>query len=201
MENKSIHSRSEQFRDYLIGERIVWHNTPDIEGQYIVCKPPLEHYNIFYRGDIVIQSLPHFIWLVSVLHHLNNFNLDKLRELTKVMNETLVKRHDYNEQCIDNIADAVIHGERPKGRKRSIFFHPLSVLTPTEKMSISRREVKLHTDSIEEAIYNLHYDKKKVTQSDISRWLGCSRETVNRRITQELKDLVSELNLALKKKY
>ena len=105
------------------------------------------------------------------------------------------------QEMIDDVFNT--GGEPPINKIRKVIFKDYSGLTPNEKMSIVGKLVGRSSRVDEEAIYqcmlDLNHDGKKITWSRIAGLLDCSTRTIQRKLTQQLKDEKQILNMEYEK--
>jgi len=101
------------------------------------------------------------------------------------------------QEMIDDVFNT--GGEPPINKIRKVIFKDYSGLTPSEKMSIVGKLVGRSSRVDEEAIYqcmlDLNHDGKNITWSKIAGLLDCSTRTIQRKLTQQLKDEKQTLNM------
>jgi hypothetical protein len=105
------------------------------------------------------------------------------------------------QEMISNVF--VIGGEPPVNKIRKIIFKDYSGLTPNEKMSIVGKLIGRSSVIDEEAIYqcmlDLNHYGKNITWSKVAGLLNCSTRTIQRKLTQQLKDEKQILNMEYEK--
>jgi len=105
------------------------------------------------------------------------------------------------QEMIDDVFNT--GGEPPINKIRKVIFKDYSGLTPNEKMSIVGKLVGRSSRVDEEAIYqcmlDLNHDGEKITWSRIAALLDCSTRTIQRKLTQHLKDEKQILNMEYEK--
>ena len=102
------------------------------------------------------------------------------------------------------IDDVFENGSKPPvNKKRKIIFKPWTPLTPEDKMRIVGELIGRSRRIDEEAIYqcmlDLNHDGESITWSKIARLLDCSTRTIQRKLTQQLKDEKQTLNMEYEK--
>jgi len=166
-----------------------------------------EYYQLF-RSAAKINTFKSLKWHLLVLWYLNP-------QLTPDNFQTLVDQITHKPNGFvtfdikPHILETIVHDiymtdlEFPvKNRARKIIFNWDCGLTKKEKLSICGQIIgkakKVTPDDIYDVMLQIHDSDKKITSKLISETLGCSRKTVTRSLTEELKREKILLNNQLK---
>jgi hypothetical protein len=164
-----------------------------------------ECYHLF-RSKAKITTYKSLKWHMLVLYYLN----EEPQNLSNVFRFIANKENGFvtffisNQKLEDMIEDVLqTGGDAPVNKIRKIIFKDYSGLTPNEKMSIVGKLVGRSSRVDEEAIYqcmlDLNHDGESITWSRIARLLDCSTRTIQRKLTQQLKDEKQTLNMEYEK--
>ena len=164
-----------------------------------------ECYHLF-RSKAKITTYKSLKWHILVLYYLN----EEPQNLSNVFRFIANKENGFvtffisNQKLEDMIEDVLqTGGDAPVNKIRKIIFKDYSGLTPNEKMSIVGKLVGRSSRVDEEAIYqcmlDLNHDGENITWSRIARLLDCSTRTIQRKLTQQLKDEKQTLNMEYEK--
>ncbi len=164
-----------------------------------------ECYHLF-RSKAKITTYKSLKWHMLVLYYLN----EEPQNLSNVFRFIANKENGFvtffisNQKLEDMIEDVLqTGGDAPVNKIRKIIFKDYSGLTPNEKMSIVGKLVGRSSRVDEEAIYqcmlDLNHDGENITWSRIARLLDCSTRTIQRKLTQQLKDEKQTLNMEYEK--
>lgn len=164
-----------------------------------------ECYHLF-RSKAKITTYKSLKWHMLVLYYLN----EEPQNLSNVFRFIANKENGFvtffisNQKLEDMIEDVIqTGGDAPVNKIRKIIFKDYSGLTPNEKMSIVGKLVGRSSRVDEEAIYqcmlDLNHDGESITWSRIARLLDCSTRTIQRKLTQQLKDEKQTLNMEYEK--
>ena len=164
-----------------------------------------ECYHLF-RSKAKITTYKSLKWHYLVLYYLN----EEPQNLSNVFRFIANKENGFvtffisNQKLEDMIEDVIqTGGDAPVNKIRKIIFKDYSGLTPNEKMSIVGKLVGRSSRVDEEAIYqcmlDLNHDGENITWSRIARLLDCSTRTIQRKLTQQLKDEKQTLNMEYEK--
>ena len=165
-----------------------------------------ECYHLF-RSKAKITTYKSLKWHFLVLYYLNQ---DKgllpshVYEFIANKDNGFVTFFISNNKLQEMISNVfVIGGEPPVNKIRKIIFKDYSGLTPNEKMSIVGKLIGRSSIIDEEAIYqcmlDLNHYGKNITWSKVAGLLNCSTRTIQRKLTQQLKDEKQILNMEYEK--
>ena len=164
-----------------------------------------ECYHLF-RSKAKITTYKSLKWHFLVLYYLNEEKQGLANAFRFIANkENGFVTFFISNQKLEDMIDDVFRegGEPPKNKIRKIIFKDYSGLTPNEKMSIVGKLVGRSSRVDEEAIYqcmlDLNHDGKNITWSKIASLLDCSTRTIQRKLTQQLKDEKQTLNMEYEK--
>ena len=161
-----------------------------------------ECYHLF-RSKAKITTYRSLKWHFLVLYYLNQ---EHGLLLSHVYEFIANKQNGFvtffiSDKKLQEMIDDVFNtgGEPPINKIRKVIFKDYSGLTPSEKMSIVGKLVGRSSRVDEEAIYqcmlDLNHDGKNITWSRIAGLLDCSTRTIQRKLTQQLKDEKQTLNM------
>jgi len=163
-----------------------------------------EHYSLF-NTKAKITTYKSLKWHYLVLYYLNpNIPMTGFFKFIANKKNGFVTFFISDKKLNEMINDVIRYGgEAPVNKIRKIIFKDYSGLTPNEKMSIVGKLVGRSSRVDEEAIYqcmlDLNHDGESITWSRIARLLDCSTRTVQRKLTQQLKDEKQTLNMEYEK--
>ena len=163
-----------------------------------------ECYHLF-RSKAKITTYKSLKWHYLVLYYLNpNIPMTGFFKFIANKENGFVTFFISDKKLNEMINDVIRYGgEAPVNKIRKIIFKDYSGLTPNEKMSIVGKLVGRSSRVDEEAIYqcmlDLNHDGESITWSRIARLLDCSTRTVQRKLTQQLKDEKQTLNMEYEK--
>ena len=195
--------------DYLVKRRIVYRRAPlndqpteSFEWGDYYENGTHECYELF-RSKAKITTFKSLKWHFLVLYYLNQ---DRGLLPSHVYEFIADKQNGFvtffiSEKKLQEMIDDVFNtgGEPPINKIRKVIFKDYSGLTPSEKMSIVGKLVGRSSRVDEEAIYqcmlDLNHDGKNITWSKIAGLLDCSTRTIQRKLTQQLKDEKQTLNM------
>jgi len=160
-----------------------------------------ECYHLF-RSKAKITTYKSLKWHFLVLYYLN----DEPNQLANVFRFIANKDNGFvtffisNQKLEDMIDDVLkIGGEPPINKIRKIIFKDYSGLTPNEKMSIVGKLIGRSSRVDKEAIYQCMLDindlGKNITWHKVASLLDCSTRTIQRNLTQQLKNEKQILNM------
>ena len=163
-----------------------------------------ECYHLF-RSKAKITTYKSLKWHYLVLYYLNpNIPMTGFFKFIANKENGFVTFFISDKKLNEMINDVIGYGgEAPVNKIRKIIFKDYSGLTPNEKMSIVGKLVGRSSRVDEEAIYqcmlDLNHDGENITWSRIARLLDCSTRTIQRKLTQQLKDEKQTLNMEYEK--
>ena len=160
-----------------------------------------ECYHLF-RSKAKITTYRSLKWHFLVLYYLNQNNgLLPSHVYEFIANKDngfvtfFISDRKLNEM-IDNVF--LIGGEPPKNKIRKIIFKDYSGLTASEKMSIVGglvgRLSLVNEESLYQCMIDLNHEGEKITWHKVACYLNCSTRTIQRNLTQQLKDEKEILN-------
>ena len=195
--------------EYLHRHKIIYHRWPindkpteEYDWGYFYENGTYECYSLF-RSKALINTFKSLKWHLYVLWYLNpNLDKDKFLELAIYISN---KDHGFvtfeaSKIIINKIVDQVylMDLDKPPANKlRKIIFKDNCVLTTKEKLSIVGKIVgkkKLSESDIYEAMLYIYDTGKKITITNLSKYLGCSARTIHRNISNDLKKEKKILN-------
>lgn len=89
-------------------------------------------------------------------------------------------------------------------KKRKVLFNPVKIISTEEKLSICgilfKRHLSITEEDILSAVYELNATNIPINDKRISSILNCSQRTVQRRITQKIRNNINNCNRDIKRK-
>ena len=160
-----------------------------------------ECYHLF-RSKAKITTYKSLKWHFLVLYYLN----DEPSQLANVFRFVANKDNGFvtffisNQKLEDMIDDILkIGGEPPINKIRKIIFKDYSGLTPNEKMSIVGKLIGRSSRVDEGAIYQCMLDINEfgnnITWGRVASLLDCSTRTIQRNLTEQLRNEKQILNM------
>ena len=160
-----------------------------------------ECYHLF-RSKAKITTYRSLKWHFLVLYYLN----DEPSQLANVFKFVANKDNGFvtffisNQKLEDMIDDVIkIGGEPPINKIRKIIFKDYSGLTPNEKMSIVGKLIGRSSRVDEGAIYQCMLDINEfgnnITWGRVASLLDCSTRTIQRNLTEQLRNEKQILNM------
>ncbi len=166
-----------------------------------------EYYQLF-RSAAKINTFKSLKWHLLVLWYLNpHLTPDDFGTLAEqiVYKENGFVTFNIKSYQLDIVVQDIYMTDLEfpiKNRARKIIFNWDCGLTKQEKLSICGQIIgktkKVTPDDVYDVMLQLHDNDKKITSKLISETLGCSRKTVTRSLTEELKREKILLNNQLK---
>ena len=195
--------------DYLHRNKIIYRRDPVNDqptevydwGEYYE-DGTFECYTLF-NTTALIRSYKSFKWHLRVLWYLNpQMNKEEFAELVRYIGNPRNGFVIYGffpgmlEDIVEEVALEDLE-EPPSNKIRKIIFRDHCGLTTSEKLKIVGQLIGKHRISeseIYEAMLLIHGDKEKITIEKLAYELGCSKRTVYRNMSEELKKEKIELN-------
>ena len=167
-----------------------------------------ERYWLFAYRNAKIKTLKSLYWNLSVIYWINSIAVRKYEPISnsqfKSVCDFLSRESNgfvdffVSQQQSDKMYWGIISSKKkPFNNKVKFVFRDGSGLSFKEKMSIMsgfRDKTKCDDKTIKESINKIHLLGGKVTNKSLSLIIGCSEKTVQRNLTDELKDLKNTLN-------
>lgn len=135
----------------------------------------------FINPQMDTDRLEHCLFSIIENHFYRGFPESRVREIA----EWVIGLHDSGRL-------------RPSGRKRKVIFRPGTSLTRGEKLGIvghlTSRSVGLSEEMIYEVLEGFQGRSNPIKMDDIAEALGCSKRTLQREFTADLKAYTKGLN-------
>tara|TARA_R110000823_G_C15926909_1_gene499151 strand:+ start:746 stop:1369 length:624 start_codon:yes stop_codon:yes gene_type:complete len=163
-----------------------------------------EFFDLF-RTEAKITTLKSLKWHLLVIWYLNQ-NIDN-DELEKISNFVATKSNGFvtfetPDYIIKYVISELVDSEfefQPKNKLRKIIFNTFCGLNKKEKMKIvgsiiGRKNEKITEESIYDCMLDINEKKERITIEKISNLMSCSLSTINRVISDKLKEEKRILN-------
>lgn len=180
----------------------------DFQGaDFVWYESPVYHYDIS-QIHTKISSFDQLEYYAEVYFHLNP---DVPIKILKGLFHWLGTRESgrsirtYGKPRIDQMIERVYY-EKPHPwcrRKRRVVFNPEVIISPTEKMSITAtlvgRGVSYTEKDLLDVLDSMYKARMLATQDSIADNLGCSKRTIQRLMTKNIKAIVNDNNRFIKR--
>lgn len=164
---------------------------------FLYFDTPIDFYTL-YRNNKKINTFSELEYIGEVLHHLNpKLKKDVFIELMLQVSDKSYGHsvRTYSEDRVKWLCEKIlIKNKKPYCRRpRKVVFNPSRMLSAEEKRIIVNevRSSRVNHESIYLAIEQLIEDGQRITYEKIGGVLGCSRQTISKKINSSLKELIS----------
>lgn len=191
-----------------------------VTRQYPVTDIPTEayHWGWFYEGGTyecyelfidnnLIISYKSYLWHIAVIKHINDLSYDGFREVCLFIADidNGFTKINLDKTKVEDIINKV-HNDNPDrcppNKVRKVIFKIGCGLERHEKRSIVGqligRSNRLSSDDVYICMQSIHQASCRVTVASLSRDISCSRPTLYKVMTSEMKEEMNRLNELLK---
>lgn len=175
-------------------------------ADFVYFEEPVPYYSL-YRTSRKLNSYFEVCYVGEVLLHLNpKLTYSKFKELMSYLTDRTNSHvvRTYSESKVDKLCKYVFNNRKTPyvRRYRRLVFNPVKFISKEDKRyiigTVMGSRSKVNEETIYDAIEELMMTESRITIDMISDRLECSRQTVSKKMTSNLKDIIQDYNRKVK---